>query len=162
MLVLGRMTAVVILAIVGSVLWNSYSGRGIPWIPRILEIESGPRLVLSGSMGGFLQYVDLAEARTRFDDGAVFVDSRETEDYAKGHIRGALHVSAHDPDDAIAATLNRLAKDAGYVVYCDGAECGSSTALARKMKDKGFPDVSVFYGGWQEWSEADLPVASGR
>ena len=162
MLVLGRMTAVVILAIIGSVVWNSYSGRGIPWIPRILEIESGPRIVLSPSMGGFLQYVDLAEARTRFAGGAVFVDSREAEEYRKGHIQGALHVSAHDPDDAIAGNLNLLVRDAHYIVYCDGAECGSSTALARKMKDKGFPNVSVFYGGWEEWQEADLPVASGR
>jgi rhodanese-related sulfurtransferase len=161
MQVLGRMTLVLILSIFSSVLWNNYSGRGIPWIPRILGSEDGPRIVLSGANAGFLQYVDLAEAESRFESGAVFIDSREREEYLRGHIRGSLHISAHDPDETIAANLSRLTKDADYIVYCDGAECGSSTSLARKMKDAGFPQVYVFYGGWEEWESRDLPVEAG-
>jgi rhodanese-related sulfurtransferase len=162
MQILGRMTLVILLAIVSSVLWNSFSGRGIPWIPRMLALEGGPRIVLQSAPGGFLQYVDLAEAESRYEGGSIFIDSREQDDYLQGHIRGAVHISAHDPDDTIAANLRRLTKDAPYVVYCDGAECGSSTALARKMKEAGFPQVYVFYGGWEEWTDKGLPVEAGR
>ena len=130
-------------------------------MPRMLALDTGPRIVLRGAPGGFLQYVSLEEAQSSFEGGSVFIDSREREDYLKGHIRGAVHISAHDPDETIEARLDQLPKDAHYVVYCDGAECGSSTSLARRMKDAGFSQVYVFYGGWDEWMVKDLPIEAG-
>jgi 3-mercaptopyruvate sulfurtransferase SseA len=47
------------------------------------------------------------------------------------------------------------------VVYCEGGDCQSSLALAKRLHDEGFKDIRVMTGGWAEWIKAGLPAETG-
>lgn len=110
---------------------------------------------------GVPMMIPLGDAQTLYESGnAVFVDSRHAYDYRLGHIRGAVSLPLEDVDNNTSAA-GQLSKDATLVVYCDGAECNSSIELAAKLYVKGFRNIKIFFGGWQEWRAAGLPTDGG-
>ena len=105
-----------------------------------------------------MEMIPLAKAKELFESkNALFVDARHEFDYKEGHIHGAVNVALNN-FDAQYAHLNTISKDKLLIVYCDGAECNSSIELAVKLMDSGFTNVKIFFGGWQEWNSAKLPV----
>ena len=44
------------------------------------------------------------------------------------------------------------------VTYCSGEDCHSSVDLAARLIEFGFENVKIFFGGWEEWNIAGLPV----
>lgn len=81
-------------------------------------------------------------------------DVRSAEDFAAGHLPGALRydpASAPEPPDAFVSGL----KEAGrpVVVYCGGAFCGASRRLAQRLAQLGVGRVYQFPGGYPEWVE---------
>ena len=106
--------------------------------------------------------VKLANAKKFFDAGAaVFVDARESAEYAEGHITGALSVPF---DDAVAKpALLEPFKHAGkpLILYCSGGDCELSKDLAKNMLAEGIRKVLVFTDGFPAWKAAGYPVATG-
>jgi rhodanese-related sulfurtransferase len=102
------------------------------------------------------------EARSLFESGsAVFVDARHSFDFDLSHIKGAISVPLKDYDVKKAA-LDGIPKDRLIVVYCDGAECNSSIELSVKLMTDGYRNVRIFFGGWREWIDANLPIGKQR
>lgn len=98
------------------------------------------------------------------ENGVVLVDARSAEDYAAGHIPGAVNIPVDeirdpgdssrlaDPDD-----LRQLFADAGVatdsrvIVY---AGDGLNAHIAYfSLALLGYDDVAVYPGGWVEWSQ---------
>jgi len=110
-----------------------------------------------------LQFVDLISARKLFDEKeAMFLDSREEDQYAAGHIEGALSVPL------IAVLLGELdldklvaGRDAILVTYCEGGECPTSVDLARELVGVGYVNVFILGEGYPGWKAAGYPVESG-
>jgi len=159
-----RNTAVIVLtAVIISTLYNTFSGRGIPWFPQKVEVKGAggiarPQLIVTAAP---MKYIEVAEARAKYERGIAFIDSREDHEYEAGHIRGARHIAAaHSPED-IRKSLGAIPKDQEIVIYCDGEECGASTTLATKLQSLGFTNVQIFFGGWTEWKKAGLPTSRG-
>lgn len=117
-----------------------------------------------------IRFITLAEAEDLFarriqgEDGLLFIDSRGPDDFAAGHIPGALPVPLDDfqPSGKKEAG-SELSKTLAFpwaktlVVYCEGGDCRTSLALAKIIHDRGYADIRVFTGGWSEWSAAGLP-----
>jgi 3-mercaptopyruvate sulfurtransferase SseA len=61
-------------------------------------------------------------------------------------------------DDRWDSVIDSLDRKKGYVIYCSGDECELSLFLGRYMNTLGFNNIFIFYGGWREWVENDLPV----
>lgn len=105
--------------------------------------------------------IDLERARQFFAGGsAIFLDAREYEDYWAGHIEGAVSVPYTEFQDN-SANVEPLDRAACIVTYCDGDECQASIDLAVRLNEMGFTDVWFYFGGWNEWSAAGLPVVKG-
>lgn len=109
-----------------------------------------------------LQTMGLSEFRQLLqDESALILDARSASLYAEGHIPGALNL----PRDDFAKDYRRLSstldthKDKPIAVYCSGADCHDSKLVASALVSLGFSQVRVFTGGWQGWTEANLPVA---
>lgn len=101
--------------------------------------------------------IQLPEAQELFESGdALFVDARHEFDFEIGHIAGAINIPLAEAELRL-NTLGKIPRDKTVVVYCDGAECNSSFALAVRMRGRGFSDVRVFFGGWNEWQNSNLP-----
>jgi 3-mercaptopyruvate sulfurtransferase SseA len=45
------------------------------------------------------------------------------------------------------------------VTYCHGVGCKLSDKVSQRLyRDKGHKNVASFFGGWPQWSQANLPV----
>lgn len=95
------------------------------------------------------------------DPNTVFVDARKPEDYAEGHIRGALNFYAEEFDQWAPRVLPDLDVNKTYIIYCNGTTCDLSHHLALKLSEQGFNHVKVFFNGWSQWKKAGYPVTQG-
>lgn len=94
----------------------------------------------------------------------VFVDARSPEEYAKGHIPGAVLVYHYAVDRYLPDVLPTLRQAGHIVVYCNGGDCEDSAALANVLIfDEGldYESVCVYEGGIVEWKELGRPVQTG-
>lgn len=108
--------------------------------------------------------ISLEEAQKLFfTQTAVFIDARSAEDYAKGHIQGALSLPWHEVDRNFLGVTQNLDVEAHIVTYCDGETCELSHDLALFLRDAGFLNTRVLVNGWTLWQQSGLPVevASG-
>ncbi len=74
------------------------------------------------------------------------IDARDRKSYDKGHVDGAIHLASYTFADD---------KSANLVFYCGGPFCAAAPKAARAAIADGYPSdkISVFTGGWHEWSE---------
>jgi len=105
-------------------------------------------------------FITLGEAEELFATGsALFIDSRAAEDFKKGHIFGAVNIPFVERKKKEELNMESYPPEGIYVVYCDANECQSSVELAKRLHEKGFQDIRVFFGGWEEWVREGLPVS---
>lgn len=106
--------------------------------------------------------ISLAEAALLFESGkAVFVDARESGEYALGHIEGALSLDPILFGQEFPALREHLEGATTIVTYCDGEFCELSHELAQQLLGMGLQDVRVLRNGWTLWREQGLPTATG-
>lgn len=86
----------------------------------------------------------------------AMVDVRPREEYAAGHIPGAVSI----PLDELADRLTDLPTDQEVVAYCRGAYCVLAHEAVRLLTDRGRP-ARRLADGMLEWRLADLPVEQG-
>ena len=105
-------------------------------------------------------FITLGEAEELFATGsALFIDSRATEDFKEGHIFGAVNIPFVEKKNKEELNMESYPLEGIYVVYCDASECHSSVELAKRLHEKGFQDIRIFFGGWEEWVREGLPVS---
>lgn len=114
------------------------------------------------------EIVTAAKAKSLMDGGAKMVDTRVANEYAEGHIKGAINVpykekSAKAADfDASADSfdVSKLPadKNAAIITQCNGAECWKSYKGAVAAMKAGYKKVYWFRGGYPEWKASGLPV----
>jgi rhodanese-related sulfurtransferase len=98
-----------------------------------------------------LQRLEAATLRLWLDAGDVLVvDVRETAEYMRGHIAGALSMPLSRLD---ASTLPR---DKRIVLYCTAGN--RSQTAARRLGCAGCCNLAHLEGGLQAWLAAGLPV----
>lgn len=88
--------------------------------------------------------------------GAVLIDVRPAEEWAAGHIPGALSV----PLDELERRLAELPDGTEIVAYCRGTNCVLAHDAARLLMSRG-RRASRLADGMLEWRLADLPVEAG-
>ncbi|MEA2001256.1 MAG: rhodanese-like domain-containing protein [Actinomycetota bacterium] len=84
----------------------------------------------------------------------ILLDIRTPEEFAAGHLAGAINVDyyANDFEDRLA----ELNLEVPYVMYCNSGN-RSSNALP-VMDSLGFQEVYELDGGIQAWFSANLPI----
>ena len=86
----------------------------------------------------------------------VILDVRTPEEFAEGHIEGAVMVDFYS--DTFDAELAALDPNVPYVVYCrSGNRSGQTIA---KMEQLGFQSVEDIDGGVVAWAGAGLPLVN--
>lgn len=103
--------------------------------------------------------IGLDQARLLFQqEEAIFVDARPENQYAEGHIQGALNVPWQEVDRYFAEIVDHLGSGSTLITYCDGESCDLSHELALFLQEMGFEDVRVLVNGWTVWRQAGLPI----
>ncbi|MCA9156694.1 MAG: MBL fold metallo-hydrolase [Planctomycetales bacterium] len=94
---------------------------------------------------------ELREAQ-KSGSGPIILDVRSPEEWAGGHIPGAVHHFIADMRDRITG----LDKEQRYATYCaSGYRASIASSL---MKSRGFTQVSNVPGSWSAWTAAGYPV----
>jgi rhodanese-related sulfurtransferase len=100
---------------------------------------------------------NVAEVKKRMEGGDKFllVDVREDNEWAKGHIPGAVHmgrgVIERDIEKSVPETSTKM------ILYCGGGF--RSALVADNLQKMGYTNVESMDGGWRGWLEAGLPIA---
>ena len=104
-----------------------------------------------------IKETNVADVKRRMDAGEKFllVDTREDNEWANGHLPGAVHMSRgiieRDIEQRVPDTNARL------ILYCGGGF--RSALVAENLQTMGYHNVESMDGGWRGWVEAGLPVA---
>lgn len=85
---------------------------------------------------------------------AVVLDVRTPQEFAQGHIPGAVLLDFKSP--GFATELEKLDKSKTYLVHCAAGTRSAKAAL--QMHDLGFPKVGNLEGGFEAWKAAGKPV----
>lgn len=88
------------------------------------------------------------------DSAFVILDVRTSSEYKNGHIEGALNLSVNSGD--FESGINKLNKNATYLVYCQNG--GRSSSAAGTMQNAGFLYIYNFTGSMTAWLNAGYPV----
>jgi rhodanese-related sulfurtransferase/DNA-binding transcriptional ArsR family regulator len=104
-----------------------------------------------------LEPVSREELVTRSERGEVVIlDVRPAQEFAAGHIPGALSV----PVDELEAALVHLPPGREIVAYCRGPYCVLAPQAVERLRAHGYR-VRRLADGFPEWRLAGLPVAAG-
>ena len=103
-----------------------------------------------------LEPIPANELLQRVRDGLVTVlDVRPREEYAAGHLTGAVNV----PMAELEQHLDQLATDKEIVAYCRGPHCVLAFDAVSRLREHGLK-ARRLETGYPEWKAAGLPVTS--
>jgi rhodanese-related sulfurtransferase len=131
-----------------ALLVNVFSPAGIPVTRALPLTDLDPR------------YITPEDAKSRFDRGrTIFVDARKPDEFARGHIEGALGFDVTAFPARLSALAPLLPREASIVVYCGGTDCGQSRDLANRLEAVGYrrENIRIFRGGWKVWKANRWP-----
>lgn len=139
---------------------------------RILEFTGNHTLLVFGLVTSFLLVVfselrrkaagllniEPTDAVKLINNDATVIDLRSAEAYSRGHIVSSRNI----PYDELDAHLERLAdaKSKPVLAVCDAGI--TSTKASNTLRNSGFEQVYGLKGGMTAWSQAGLPVVTGK
>jgi len=119
---------------------------------RLAEVDRLVKLYLDSRDG--LEPVPATELLQRARKGLVTVlDVRPAEEFAAGHIRGAINV----PVAELRKRLNEIPRGQEVVAYCRGPYCLMAFEAVAELRRRG-RKARRLEDGFPEWRSAGLPV----
>ena len=104
-----------------------------------------------------VQEVPVTEAEAAIRNADVLVDVREADEYAAGHLPGAVHISRGMLEFKFSANPALQPRDLKVVLYCKTS--GRAALCATALHDMGYLNVQSIAGGFDAWAAAGKPVA---
>ena len=86
-------------------------------------------------------------------DDVVIIDVRESKDFKKGHVPGAISL----PQEKWSSGAG-LRRDAMNIIYCYAQNCHMGAHAAMQFAAKGY-SVMEMDGGFESWKENGLEIA---
>ncbi|MUN37154.1 ArsR/SmtB family transcription factor [Actinomadura litoris] len=106
-------------------------------------------------LGAGVEAVAADDLAARLSDPATLVvDVRSAEEYARGHVPGAVSM----PFEGLRDRLGGLPPDGEIVAYCGGPYCVVSPDAVRLLREHGF-EARTLDGGFARWHRSGHPVA---
>jgi rhodanese-related sulfurtransferase len=99
---------------------------------------------------------NVADVKRRVDAGEKLqlVDVREDNEWAQGHVPGAMHLGRGIIERDIETKVPRT--DTKLILYCGGGF--RSALVADNLQKMGYTNVESMDGGWKGWIAAGLPT----
>ena len=103
---------------------------------------------------------NVPDVKRRMDAGEkiVLIDVREDNEWAEGHLPGAVHLGKGIIERDVESRIPH--NDAKLILYCGG---GFRSALAAdNLQKMGYTNVESMDGGWKGWVQAGLPTSKDK
>ncbi|MGC4063160.1 MAG: rhodanese-like domain-containing protein [Polyangiaceae bacterium] len=154
-----RVTLLVAVGATAGFAVNRIHPRGVPFARYV------PPTMCSATQDASSAISELAPAEAAKLCGAantLVADVRTAEEYAKGHIAGAVHIPCSGSKADVERVRGRLLGKNRLVVYGGSDDQSRQVAadLSRRMQRPEL-NVAVILGGWSAWFDAGLACSSG-
>ena len=102
--------------------------------------------------------VEPVDAVRLINNDATVIDLRSNEAFSRGHIVNSRNI----PMDELESRMDKLAslKSKPLITVCDAGM--TSTKAADALRKSGFQSVYGLKGGMSAWSQAGMPVVTGK
>lgn len=100
--------------------------------------------------------IPVSEAEAVIREADVLLDVREGDEFANGHLPGAVHASRGMLEFKLSSTPALTARDLKVVLYCKTS--GRAALAAAAMQEMGYLNVKSIAGGFDAWVAAGKPV----
>ena len=97
--------------------------------------------------------IDGAAAQARIDEGPLFLDVREPDEWEQGAIPGALHI----PRGRLETNIEGQVPDHGTEIIVNCASGVRSAYAAKTLQDLGYTNVVSLAGGFNKWKDEGRP-----
>lgn len=101
--------------------------------------------------------ISVADAEQAIRDASVLVDVREADEFAAGHLPGAVHFSRGLLEFRFSGMPALQSRDIKVVLYCKTS--GRAALAGAALQDMGYLNVQNIAGGFDAWVAAGKPVA---
>jgi rhodanese-related sulfurtransferase len=103
-----------------------------------------------------VQEITIADADQAIRDADVLLDVREADEFAAGHLSGAVHISRGMLEFKFSANPALQPRDLKIVLYCKTSGRAALSAVA--LHEMGYLNVQSLAGGFDAWAAAGKPV----
>lgn len=103
-----------------------------------------------------VQEISVEQAVAAIQTCDVLIDVREADEYAVGHLPGAIHMSRGMLEFKMAGNPKMQARDLNIVLYCKTS--GRAALSAKSLADMGYTHVRSIAGGVDAWVAAGHEV----
>ncbi|HEU4930287.1 MAG TPA: rhodanese-like domain-containing protein [Candidatus Krumholzibacteria bacterium] len=162
--ILGGLGVIVVASLLGIVV-NAVRPNGVALIQSGEPVSTAQHGATADSAAADTTHalaegaISLAEMKRLFDAGtAIILDARDPAEYEQGHIPGAINIPYDRIPEYFDVLQSQVPMDAHVVVYCRSLTCDFSDQLATELKIIGYQNISIFSGGWDQWSTAGYPI----
>ena len=100
--------------------------------------------------------ISVAAAEKAITEADVLLDVREAEEFAAGHLPGAIHASRGMLEFKMSGNPALSSRDLRIVLYCKTS--GRAALAACALQDMGYLHVLSIGGGFDAWTAAGNPV----
>src|SRR5512141_2450583 len=126
---------------------NALTPRPAPLGARIVAAAEQPGAACQDPRASVAR-ISVAEAKPLcLACSAAFVDARSAQEYAAGHVTGALHLAPGEPAGPL---LPALRASPTVIVYDRDRDCAAADQVAAALQGQGIRDVRVLTGAWPE------------
>ena len=102
--------------------------------------------------------IPIAEADAALAAADVLIDVREADEFAAGHLQGAVHIPRGLLEFKLSGMPALQARDLNVVLYCKTSGRAALSAVA--MQSMGYLNVTSLAGGYDAWVAAGKPVVT--
>ncbi len=103
-----------------------------------------------------VQEISVEQAVAAIQTCDVLIDVREADEYAAGHLPGAVHMSRGMLEFKMAGNPKMQSRDLNIVLYCKTS--GRAALSAKSLADMGYTHVRSIAGGVDAWVAAGHEV----
>ena len=104
-----------------------------------------------------IQEISVSQAEEAIRGATVLVDVREADEFAAGHVPGAVHISRGMLEFRFSGMPALQSRDINIVLYCKTS--GRAALAAVALHDMGYLNVQSMAGGFDAWAAAGKPIA---
>ncbi|SDU29959.1 rhodanese-like domain-containing protein [Halopseudomonas salegens] len=105
-----------------------------------------------------IQEVSVQDAEAAIRNADALIDVRESDEFAAGHIAGAVNIPRGLLEFKLSSTPEMSARDLKLVLYCKTS--GRAALAANSLQQMGYLNVQSISGGFEAWSDAGKPVVA--
>jgi rhodanese-related sulfurtransferase len=104
-----------------------------------------------------VQEIAISDADAAILTADVLVDVREADEFAAGHLAGAVHISRGMLEFKFSANPALQSRDLSILLYCKTS--GRAALAAAALHEMGYLNVRSIAGGFDAWAASGKPVA---